>query len=75
MNPKLRLLLVALFSVCEMLALIIVVPMVVLAITAYGLLVCVRVASEHVSNVSSLTRSPPPGSYDPAGGSPQARPG
>ena len=69
MNPKLRLLLVGLVAICEVVALFIVVPTVILAMAAYGLLVCARSASAHARSISSLTRGSPPGSYDPAGGS------
>jgi len=48
MNPKLRYVLTAVLSALEVLALTIAVPIVVLAIVAYILLVCVRVVGGSV---------------------------
>jgi len=69
MNPKLCLLLAAFFGACEVVALFIVVPIVLLATAAYGLLVCARSASAYARSISGLTQASPPGSYDPASGS------
>jgi len=69
MNPKLRLLLVALFGVCEVVALIIVVPTVILAMGPYGLLVCARSACAYARNISSFRAPSPAGNYEPGGGS------
>jgi hypothetical protein len=65
MNPKLRALVVVAFSLCELLGLMLVVPMVALTMTVYVLLLCVRAAGEQVVSLTSRTLPPPPGNYEP----------
>lgn len=67
MNPKLRYLLVAVLAAVEAFALAIAVPIVVLAIIAYGLLVCARIAGASVRDVAPGEHASATGAYDPAG--------
>ena len=52
MINKLRLVLIGFLAIAEAFALAIALPLVVLAIVAYGLLICARSASSGVRNVS-----------------------
>jgi hypothetical protein len=67
MNPKLRYVLTAVLSVLEVLALTIAVPIVVLAIVAYILLVCVRAAGGSVRDVAPRDQGSRTSAYDAAG--------
>jgi len=66
MNPKARYLLVGVFAVVEALALMIAVPIIVLAIIAYVLLVCARVASSGIREASPRKHASVGGHYDSA---------
>ena len=54
MNRELRYLLAAVFAIVEALTLAIVLPIIVLAILAYILLLCLRVAGRSVRDVTPL---------------------
>ncbi len=67
MSLNLRYLLAAGLAVVEALALTIAVPIVVLAIVAYVLLVCVRAVGASLRDVAPQARGSEPRAYDPAG--------
>jgi hypothetical protein len=66
MNRELRYLLAAVFAIVEALTLAMVLPLIVLAILAYILLLCVRAAGRSVRDVTAPPHQSETGAYDSA---------